>query len=80
MTDTIHTCSYFCDRPNCIKAQRDELRDRIAALEAENVELRKDAERYRWLREMPNADSLNVTYVGADLDLVIDAALKEAHD
>ena len=23
MTD-LHTCSYFCDRPACIKAQRDE--------------------------------------------------------
>lgn len=23
----IHTCSYFCHRPDCIKAQRDELRD-----------------------------------------------------
>lgn len=26
MTD--HSCSYYCDRPECIKAQRDELRDR----------------------------------------------------
>ena len=26
MTD--HTCSYYCDRPECIRAQRDELRDR----------------------------------------------------
>lgn len=24
MTD-IHSCSYYCDRPECIKAQRDEL-------------------------------------------------------
>ena len=29
MTD-IHSCSYYCDRPECIKAQRDELRDRLA--------------------------------------------------
>lgn len=28
MTD-IHSCSYYCDRPNCIKAQRDELRDKV---------------------------------------------------
>jgi len=28
MTDTdIHSCGYYCDRPACIKAQRDELRD-----------------------------------------------------
>ena len=25
-----HSCSYYCDRPECIKAQRDELRDRLA--------------------------------------------------
>jgi hypothetical protein len=25
MTDHIHTCSYYCDRPECIKRQRDEL-------------------------------------------------------
>lgn len=29
MTD-VHSCSYYCDRPECIKAQRDELRDRLA--------------------------------------------------
>ena len=28
MTD-IHSCSYYCDRPQCIKAQRDELRDKV---------------------------------------------------
>lgn len=26
----IHSCSYFCERPPCIKAQRDELRDNLA--------------------------------------------------
>lgn len=26
----VHSCSYYCDRPECIKAQRDELRDRLA--------------------------------------------------
>ena len=32
MTDTdIHSCGYYCDRPFCIKAQRDELRDRVFA-------------------------------------------------
>jgi hypothetical protein len=29
MTDTIHTCSYYCHVPACIKAQRDELRDGV---------------------------------------------------
>ena len=34
MTD-IHSCSLHCDRPGCIKAQRDELRDKMAQLEQE---------------------------------------------
>jgi len=29
--ETIHTCSYYCERPECIKRQRDELRDRMEA-------------------------------------------------
>lgn len=33
--DHIHTCSYYCDRPECLKAQRDELRDRLEGLDAE---------------------------------------------
>jgi hypothetical protein len=32
-----HSCSYYCDRPECIKAQRDELRDRLAQPEQEPV-------------------------------------------
>ena len=31
----VHSCSYYCDRPECIKAQRDELRDRLAQSEQE---------------------------------------------
>ncbi len=30
-TETIHTCSYECERPACIRAQRDELASRLAA-------------------------------------------------
>ncbi len=33
----MHSCSYFCDRPACIKAQRDELRAALAAQPAEPV-------------------------------------------
>jgi hypothetical protein len=46
-------------------------------LEAEVKRLTADARRYQWLRELPNADSLNVTYMGTDLDMVIDAALEQ---
>ncbi len=34
-TDTIHTCSYSCERPGCIRAQRDELVAKVEALRAE---------------------------------------------
>jgi hypothetical protein len=26
-SESIHTCSYYCERPECIKRQRDEMRD-----------------------------------------------------
>ena len=74
----VHSCSYYCDRPECVRRHRDELRDSAfkaregwacpetyaltldavkaeakhsAELAAEVDRLRKDAERYRWLRE-----------------------------
>jgi hypothetical protein len=31
----VHSCSYYCNRPECIKAQRDELRERLAQPEQE---------------------------------------------
>lgn len=34
-TEQVHTCSYYCDRPGCVKDQRDELRDRLEGLDAE---------------------------------------------
>jgi hypothetical protein len=53
----IHSCSYYCDRPACIKAQRDELRDRFqiwqAALQSGEPVVdvdAQDAERYRFIR------------------------------
>lgn len=30
-TNPIHSCSLYCERPECIKAQRDEMRDALAA-------------------------------------------------
>jgi hypothetical protein len=30
---SIHTCSYYCDRPDCIRAQRDELRQKLEQAE-----------------------------------------------
>ena len=34
---TEHTCSYHCDRPECIKAQRDEMRERLKRLDSQPV-------------------------------------------
>lgn len=39
MADDIHTCSYECQRPACIKAQRDELREGMKAALARIEEL-----------------------------------------
>lgn len=30
MNEQLHTCSLYCERPECIKAQRDELREKLA--------------------------------------------------
>ena len=32
----IHTCSYYCDRPACIKAQRDAFREQLEARQDAN--------------------------------------------
>ena len=41
--DNIHTCSYSCERPACIKAQRDELAQRLLELVAEAVAAEREA-------------------------------------
>lgn len=40
---SIHTCSYECERPACIKAQRDELAQRLLELVAEAVAAEREA-------------------------------------
>ena len=41
MADTIHSCGPFCDRPECIKQQRDHLREQLERATAERDELRR---------------------------------------
>jgi len=41
--DNIHTCSYSCERPACIRAQRDELVQRLFELVAEAVAAEREA-------------------------------------
>lgn len=73
----IHSCSYYCDRPGCIKAQRDELRDQ--ALDAMREEAR-DAARWRDFCSVLDR-GLTITYCGeeyrsrSDLNAAIDTAL-----
>ena len=45
--DTIHSCSPYCDRPECMKRQRDKLREQLGRVTAERDELR------RRIREAP---------------------------
>lgn len=45
--DDIHTCSYYCTRPACIRAQRDELRDKMEAQQKEMDRLTA-SERSAW--------------------------------
>ena len=33
MSQGIHSCCWFCELPNCVKAQRDELRERITEMQ-----------------------------------------------
>ena len=37
-----HSCSYYCDRPECIKAQRDEMRERLKRLDSQPVPVEPD--------------------------------------
>lgn len=46
MTDTeIHSCGYYCDRPLCIKAQRDELRNKLFSEQAVKTQTSHDTKK-----------------------------------
>ena len=42
----LHSCSYFCERPDCIKTQRDEMRDNGAYEPGEDTykEIRRECD------------------------------------
>ncbi len=56
-TEGIHSCSYFCTRPACIQAQRDELRDKLTA---------GDAAREALTRLADAADEVGMRYFDTD--------------
>lgn len=49
MTDGIHSCSYYCTRPACVAAQRDELRERLEAAAPPAPGAQPSAESIEWL-------------------------------
>lgn len=67
-----------------------EAADALERLTAENAALRKDAERYRWLRIPENGVSVTIAdeddpetwyeYDSLRLDAAIDAAMEQSHD
>jgi hypothetical protein len=36
--EDVHSCSYYCDNPKCIEAQRNELRDMLKSKGAEHLD------------------------------------------
>jgi hypothetical protein len=48
---TMHSCSYYCDKPECIKSQRDELRETLSGVLEQNTEL--DAKLAEMERQWP---------------------------
>jgi hypothetical protein len=64
---SIHTCSYYCDRPECIRAQRDELRQKLEQAEKQWVGLTDEE---IWAE---GADNVLDVYFARD----IEAKLKE---
>ncbi len=68
MTDEIHSCSYQCDRPACIRAQRVELRAEVERMRqrAEQVEYQRDN-----LRTVAEAEKRGRLALQAKLDEVM---------
>jgi hypothetical protein len=62
MSDDIHSCSYYCTRPACVLAQRDEMRERgFDRLPSDKVVMQQALE------------ALEERYVGALRDKAMDA-------
>jgi hypothetical protein len=79
MSDTPRTDALHFGYKDDIGMQRHELLDLALALERELAEAKKDAERYRWLRdEAQNTMKQQRAWLASnELDDNIDAAMKE---
>ena len=49
MDMSVHSCSFYCDNPPCIKAQRDEMRAEMEAMQAKLARVRDIAETWQQL-------------------------------
>ena len=66
MTD-VHSCSYYCDRPECIKAQRDELRERLVSMTDREI-MQQALEALQAVRDTPaSADEIQRAWIVSDL-------------
>jgi hypothetical protein len=65
-----HTCSYYCDRPECIRAQRDELREAIAKRKWVNLTIDE-------IKELYNQWEKDNLWEGWNYERALEAKLKE---
>lgn len=65
--DEIHSCSYYCDKPECIKTQRDELRERFGGMNDGKL-MQQALEALRAVREAPaSKDEIQRAWIVSDL-------------
>jgi hypothetical protein len=66
MTDTIHSCSYYCQIPACIKAQRDELREKlyqrtwVGLTDKERLDIRSRVQEYTLLDSVKYGEAIQI--------------------
>ena len=48
---TVHSCSYFCDNPPCIKQQRDEMRAEMEAMQEKLASRDQQMRRWNYVRD-----------------------------
>ena len=70
----IHTCNYYCERPPCIKAQRDEMRGwffdtrTVAALQQKLAASERECEKHKNAVAVYNADCVAAEKKIAELE------------
>lgn len=75
----IHSCSYVCHIPACIKAQRDELRDkRYAALSVEEVMALVDQCKADWNAQADEDNQWSELY-RREIGLLVCRAVEKHH-